>query len=184
MPRAPGTNTKTVRSFKYRHQKILLISKLFVLRSTSKSCRNSAYRFTNFRHSPIHFAYATLTTQRGRQSRPPASRNLDDVQSPPQTCSRPQKRVRETIRMSSPPSDTPEEEKPPPPSKTQLQAIEMARLQDERVQHEEFAIIAITYLGNNHAYQCLEISQTTDSSMNMSCSGFHVRQSFHSSLSS
>ena len=95
---------------------------------------------------------ATLTTQRGRQSRPPASRDLDDVQSPHQTRSRPQKRFRETIHVSSPPSDTPEEETPPPPSKRQLQAIERARLQDERVQHEEFAIIATTYLGSNRAY--------------------------------
>jgi hypothetical protein len=60
--------------------------------------------------------------------------------------------LKNAIRMSSPPSDTPEEETPPPPSKRQLQAIEKARLQDERVQHEEFAIIAITYLGNNRAY--------------------------------
>ena len=73
---------------------------------------------------------APVTTQRGRQSRPPASRDLGDVL----------KRIRETIRVSS------------PPSKRQLQAIERARLQGERVQHEEFVTIATTYLGNNRAY--------------------------------
>src|SRR5215471_8399706 len=91
-------------------------------------------------------------TQSGRKSRPTTQRDFDDAQSPPQRNSRPRKRARETPHVSSPPPNSSDEDTPPPPSKRQQQALERLRLQDERVQHEEFVITATTLLGIHRVY--------------------------------
>ena len=92
------------------------------------------------------------STQRGRQLRPPTRRDFDDAQSPPQRHSRPRKRARETLDISSPTRNPSDEDTPPPPSKKQQQALERLRLQEGRLQREEFVVTATTLLGIHRVY--------------------------------